>query len=146
MARPAIRKLLGNAEVVLVDLLVLAAIFPFGRLFADQRYLTVAAGAVLGATALALIISPRMRLPAAIAVSTVAGFGYLAALTFHSWSPATVWDGITGSWPTLLTATLPAVSSASFIALPVVLSWVAAYVATEIVLRTRWIVGPVIAP
>ena len=146
MARPAIRKLLGNAEVVLVDLLVLAAIFPFGRLFADQRYLTVAAGAVLGATALALIISPRLRLPAAIAVSTVAGFGYLAALTFHSWSPATVWDGITGSWPTLLTATLPAVSSASFIALPVVLSWVAAYVATEIVLRTRWIVGPVIAP
>jgi transglutaminase-like putative cysteine protease len=146
MARRAVRKLLGNVEVVLIDLLVLAAISPFGRLFADRRYLTLGAGAAFGATALALIISPRLRLPAAIAVSTVGGFGYLAALTFHSSSPAKVWDGVTGSWSALLTATLPAVSSAAFIALPVVLAWVAAYVGTEIVLRTRWIVGPVIAP
>ncbi len=146
MARRAVRKLLGNVEAVLVDLLVLAAIFPFGRLFADHRYLTLSAGAAFGATALALIISPRLRLPAAIAVSTVAGFGYLAAFTFHSSAPAKVWDGVTGSWSALLTATLPAVSSAAFIALPVVLAWVAAYVGTEIVLRTRWIVGPVIPP
>jgi transglutaminase-like putative cysteine protease len=146
MARRALRKLVGNAEVVLVALLVVAAILPFGRLFADQRYLTLGAGAAIAATTLALIISPRLPLPAAIAVSTVTGFGYLAGLTFHSWAPAKVWDGVTGSWSTLLTATLPAVSSAAFIALPVVLAWVAAYVGTELVLRTRWIVGPVLAP
>jgi hypothetical protein len=140
------RKLFGNAEVLVVPALTTAAIVPFGPLFADHRYLVLAVGAAIAAAALGLIVSPRLPLPLATAASTVAAFAYLAALVFHSLGPSTVWNGVTGSSSALLTATIPAVSNGSFIVLPILLAWVSSFVGVEIALRTRWIVGPALAP
>jgi len=146
MVPHALRKLAANAEAFAVALLVVAAVAPFGRLFADHRALALGAGAAFAATVLVLIIAPRLPLPASVAVAVVAGFAYMAAFVFHTAAPAAVWNGTTGAWSSLLTATLPAVSSATFIAFPIALAWVAAYVGAELVVRTRWAVGPVIPP
>ena len=66
-----------------------------------------------------LIVSPRLPLPAAIGAALVAAYLYLAITVFHSLRPAAVWDGITQSWSTLLTASLPTLSTSTYVALPV---------------------------
>ena len=142
----AVAKLRKNVEVLLLAIVAIIAVAPFGRLYADQHHLVLAGGAVVVAALVSLIVSPRLPLPAAIGIAAVSSFLYMGVTVFHTLRPAPIWDGITQSWSTLLTASLPAVSTSTFVALPVALAAVATSVATEIALRTRWKVGPVLAP
>jgi protein-glutamine gamma-glutamyltransferase len=142
----ALAKVWANAEVVLIAVLATLGVAPFGRLYADHRYLMLAGGAAIVAAVVTLTISPRLPLLVAIGAAVVAGFVYMGLLVFHTLRPAAVWDGITQSWSALLTTSLPAVSTSTYVALPVVLAAVATSVGSEISVRSRWKVGPVMAP
>ena len=108
-----------NFEVVLLAVAATLAVVPFGRLYADHHYLVLAGGAAVVAAVVSLIVSPRLPLPAAIGAALVAAYLYLAITVFHSLRPAAVWDGVTQSWSTLLTASLPTLSTSTYVALPV---------------------------
>jgi transglutaminase-like putative cysteine protease len=142
----AFAKLWKNSEVFLLAIVATVTVVPFGRLYADHHYLVLAGGAAVVAAVVSLIASPRLPLPAAIGIAAVASFLYMGVAVFHTLRPGPVWDGVTQSWSTLLTASLPTVSSSTFVALPVALTAVATTIGTEIALRSRWKVGPVLAP
>ena len=135
-----------NFEVVLLAVAATLAVVPFGRLYADHHYLVLAGGAAVVAAVVSLIVSPRLPLPAAIGAALVAAYLYLAITVFHSLRPAAVWDGVTQSWSTLLTASLPTLSTSTYVALPVAVTAAATSVAVELALRSRWKVGPVLTP
>jgi transglutaminase-like putative cysteine protease len=135
-----------NPEVVLLVILAALAVAPFGRLYADHRYLVLAAGAGSMAAAVSLLVSPRLPLPAAVGAAGVGAFAYMGLFVFHTFRPTSIWDGVTQSWTTLLTASLPAVSTSTDVALPVVLTFAATFLATELAVRSRWKAGPVLAP
>jgi hypothetical protein len=135
-----------HAEVVLLAVAATLAVLPFGRLYADHHYLVLAAGAAALAGIVSLTVSPRLPLPAAIGAALAAAYAYLAVTVFHSLRPAAVWDGVTQSWSTLLTASLPTLSTSTYVALPVLAAAAATSVAAELALRSRWKVGPVVAP
>ncbi len=122
------------------------AVVPFGRLYADHHYLVLAGGAAIVAAVVSLLLSPRLPLPAAIAAEFAIAALYLAVTVFHTMRPASLWDGITQSWSTLLTASLPTLSTSTYVALPVALTAVGTFVAAELALRSGWKVGPVLAP
>jgi transglutaminase-like putative cysteine protease len=144
--RRILRKLRRNSEVLVLPVLATASVAPFGRLFADNRYLLLAAGAAIIATLVPSLVSPRWPLPAAIVVSIVAELAYLGGFVVHSFAPGALWNAITGTWSSLLTSSLPAVSSSPYVVLPVVLAGAATYIGVEISYRTGWKVGPVLAP
>ena len=144
--RRILRKLRSNGEVLVLPVLATVAVAPFGRLFADNRYLLLAAGAAIIATVIPSLVSPRWPLPAAIGVTTIAQLLYLGGFVLHSFAPGAMWNGITGAWSSLLTSSLPAVSSSPYVVLPVVLAGTATYIGVEISYRTGWRVGPALAP
>ena len=82
LAAPA--TLWRNFEVVLVAVAATLAVVPFGRLYADHHYLVLAGGAAVVAAVVALIVSPRLPLPAAIGAALVAAYLYMAITVFHS--------------------------------------------------------------
>jgi hypothetical protein len=142
----AVQKLWKNVEVFLLAILAILAVAPFGRLYAGHHYLVLAGGAAAVAAVVSLIVSPRLPLPAAIGLAAIGSFLYMGVMVFHTLRPAPIWDGVTQGWPTLLTASLPTLSTSTYVALPVALTAVATSVATEITLRSRWKIGPVLAP
>jgi transglutaminase-like putative cysteine protease len=142
----AAAKLWKSVDVIALAVLATLAVVPFGRLYGDSHYLVLAAGAALVMAAVSLIVSPRLPLLAAIVAAAVATYLYLAVTVFHTFGPAVVWDGVTQSWSALLTATLPAVSTTTYVALPVMLVAVATAVGVELAQRSRWKTGPLIAP
>ncbi len=146
VAKRALDKLRGHAEILILPVMAILAITPFGRLYADHRYLVLAAGAALVAMLTAALVSPKWPLPGAIAAEVVVAFCYLALFVFHSFGPANVWNGVTQSWSSLLTSSLPAVSGVPFVVLPVALCFLATSAAVEVALRSRWRAGPVLPP
>ena len=142
----ALTKLWQGAEVILLALTVTLAVVPFGRLYADHHYLVLAGGAAIVAAVVSLLVSPRLPLPAAAGAAFVAAYLYMAVTVFHTLRPSAIWDGVTQSWSTLLTASLPTLSTSTYVALPVLLAAAATTVAAEVALRSRWKVGPVLAP
>ncbi len=142
----ALANLWRAAEVILLTLTVILAVVPFGRLYGDHHYLVLAGGAAVVAALVSLLLSPRLPWPAATGGAFLAAYLYMAISVFHSLRPAAVWDGVTQSWSTLLTASLPTLSTSTYVALPVALAAAASAVAAELALRSRWKVGPVLAP
>ena len=146
IAGQILQKMIRHVDTIVVPGLVVAAIVPFGKLFSDDRYLLLGAGAAAAAAILTLAVSPRLPLPVSIVGAAVIAYLYASVFVFQSFGITEVWNGATGSWSALLTATLPAVSSGTFIALPLLLAFAATFVGCEIALRTGWKVGPVLAP
>jgi transglutaminase-like putative cysteine protease len=143
---PAVTALWRKSEVLLLTAAVILAVVPFGRLYADRHYLILAGGAAILAAVISLLVSPGLPWPAAAGTTLMAGYVYLALAVFHTLRPATIWDGLTQSWSTLLTASLPTLSTASYVALPVALAAAATSVAAEVALRSSWKIGPALAP
>jgi hypothetical protein len=141
-----VSRLWQRADVLLLAVAATLAVVPFGRLYSDHHYLVLAGGAAAVAAAVSLLLSPRVPLPGAIAAAFGAIFLYTALTVFHTLRPAPVWNGVTQSWSTLLTASLPTLSISTYVALPVVLTAAAVSVGAEVALRSRWKVGPVLAP
>lgn len=133
--------LAGRVDAVLVCLLALVAVAPFGRLFADGRYLALATGA----TAVALACSLGLRRRSA-AASALAGWAVLAAyllLAVFAVGVPTIaevrdaWSDSVGSWAAMLTAGLPAAHDPGLVVLPVLLAWAAAFAGVQLALRRR---------
>ena len=128
------------------DLLVLAAlavvaVAPFGRLFASNRYLFLAAVAAAVALLLSGLVHQRAFV-VSLAVSVTGLALYQMFVTFSIGVPVlddlkAVWNGSTGSWSGLLSTTLPAVSNPELVSLPVILAWAACFGGVELARRTR---------
>jgi transglutaminase-like putative cysteine protease len=141
---------IAHVDVVVLTALSVAAVTPFGRLFLDNSFLLLPAGAAVLAATVSLSFV-RRHLVTSLAVSVLAIAAYLAFVSFHIGAPTptalrAVWDAVTASWSGLLTASVPAVSSARLTALPVLIAWSATVAAAELSLRTRSSVAPVVAP
>jgi hypothetical protein len=84
----ALAKLWRNAEVVLLVVIAILAVTPFGRLYSDHHYLVLAAGGAVMAAVVSLLVSPRLPLPAAVGAAAVAAYAYMGLFVFHAIRPA----------------------------------------------------------
>lgn len=140
---------LTRLDAVLVAGLAIIAIAPFGSLFVSSRVILLASGLV----ALCLLINLLVRrVPASIAVvlNLFAAGAYVIFVVYRvgtddAQSLSDVWDGISGSWADLLTATVPAGTSPQLASLPVMLGWLAAEIGVMLSLRTRSPTAPIVS-
>src|SRR4051812_28502081 len=98
-------------EIVVLAALAVAAVLPFGRLYDSNRYLIY----VAFAAALSMLVSgafSRRSWYVATAGSIAALAIYLIFVVYRVGVPSAaelkdVWSGVTGSWASTLTTTLP---------------------------------------
>jgi transglutaminase-like putative cysteine protease len=76
-----------------------------------------------------------------LAVTGTASIGamvlFVAAAVTHSLSMGKIIDGLFNGWSGILTTTLPAPARTDLLVLPIVVTWLAAFVGSELVMRVR---------
>ena len=142
-----LRRVTGDlAHVDRLVLLVLSilVVTPFGRLFGDPVYLSYAAGAALVALAASVLIAPRRPFVLTL-VAAVAGLvAFEVFVVYRITTPlpsdlADVWNSASGSVQSLLGTPLPAVSSAQLMTVPILLAWAACLGGLGLAMRTRFV-------
>jgi hypothetical protein len=140
---------IAHLDRLILVLMAVVATAPFGQLFASHVFLLWAAGAAAIAFVVAAILSGRVPFVVTL-LGAVAGLAlYLVFAVFHVGVPVLsdlgdVWNGVSGSWHEMLSTTLPAVSSPTLLALPIILAWAACFVSIELAARTRLVAALVL--
>ncbi|HEX2299212.1 MAG TPA: transglutaminaseTgpA domain-containing protein, partial [Pseudonocardiaceae bacterium] len=128
----------------------------YASYFTGVGYLPVLLGAATGGAVLAGITGFRRWRAAVTGLTAVLGFVGLAvvvviASTVRSGVPpertaAELGTGLVRGWARMLTVSLPAEVTGELLVTPAVITWSASFLATTLVLRTRWVLVPLLPP
>jgi transglutaminase-like putative cysteine protease len=143
--RAAVGVVSGNFDVVLLGVASLVAVSPFGRVFSDVEYLLLSLGIVALTVAVALAVSRHRPLVFSMPLHLLVVMVYVMFAVFVALpTPSGLGEvvrGVSSSWDAMLSANLPAASQPELVVLPVLLSWLASVVATELAVRTSLVVS-----
>ncbi|MEU6592091.1 transglutaminaseTgpA domain-containing protein [Streptomyces sp. NPDC046881] len=147
---------LHYAELALATLSVAATAPAYGELFATKGHLvpllaTTASAAVLATvTALLRRRTPTTLLVAAVGFVVVAVYAVLTPTLRHGIPTLDTLDtlrtGVLRGWARILSVGLPADVSGELLMTPALVLFAAAFVAVSVTLRTRSLLGPLVAP
>lgn len=125
----------------------------YGEFFATAGYLPVLGLASVAGTAVAVVAAGRRRGLVGTLLAVVGGFALLASYgvfgdTVEYGLPtgrtaSAIVRGVVGGWARMLTVGLPADVRGDLLVTPTLLTWMAAFAAMTLALRTRSILAPV---
>jgi transglutaminase-like putative cysteine protease len=119
------------------------AVTPFAPAFADAGYLLFTAGAVVVVVLASGVSSPRWPFVVSVFIAVAACAAFEVWIVIRVGIPSTgtpelVWETVTGSWRTMLSAPAPSPSRPGLVSLPVVVGAATAFASAELAARTRW--------
>lgn len=100
---------------------------------------------VIGAMASLFLSSVLIERKAGFAMSALASLAglFIAVLAFGRFNPMVVVDGFVNGWIRVLTTSIPSPAEPDILAVPLIVTWVAAFASAELALRTTSALGPV---
>jgi hypothetical protein len=142
-----------RAGAVLVGLLTLVAGLEWRRVFDGGRLVPLVVAAAILPTVLAIVLGGRSGgrsggragrpLPVTVTASVALLVAFVFAAVLQAPDTSALADGVLSGWSRILTTTLPVPPRPSLLVLPVVTTWLAALVGSEVALRARY---PALAP
>ena len=149
---PAPREI-AQAALVAAATAVTATLY--GGFFAGWDFLPRLIAVTVAACALAMLVAARRLRAVPAVVAAVAGFALTAMFavlssTLHDGVPGELtaragWHALSGGWASMLTIAAPAPDSPQMLMTPALITWVAAFAAVTLAMRTRSVLGPAAA-